>query len=218
MIFVDNEEKENWKKGGRRTRISAENLIHASIYFSVRHCIKATWLNDRDQFLFPNDDWKNDKKIQNDCFTFTLFSNNIKSKYGTNHWIPFTEQEVDAIEKFESNFMNDFINGKIKNQSNNDLFEPQTNGPPLVFSPEATDVMNAGRELWRYFHKQPNCNVNASLYDIREHFQGRNEAGKMNNKSSDETYMQLISDLRLKLKKLAEKIEPKVYEYEFLKL
>jgi hypothetical protein len=59
--------------------------------------------------------------------------------------------------------------------------------------------------------------VNASLYDIREYFQGRNEQGKMNNKSADETYMLLIGHLREKLKQLAEKIEPKVYEYGFLK-
>jgi len=38
----------------------------------------------------------------------------------------------------------------------------------------------------------------------------------MNNKSSDEIYMNLIGDLRDKLKQLADKIEPKVYEYEFL--
>lgn len=60
-------------------------------------------------------------------------------------------------------------------------------------------------------------NPNASLYDIREHFQGRNEAGRMNSKSDDETYMRLIQDLRSKLKTLAKKIEPKVYEYGFLK-
>jgi len=71
--------------------------------------------------------------------------------------------------------------------------------------------------LWKYYHTQPNCNVNASLYDIREYFQGRNENGKMNNKSSDETYTKLIADLRESLKILAQKIEPKVYEYEFLK-
>lgn len=88
---------------------------------------------------------------------------------------------------------------------------------PLIFSFEAIEVLNAGRELWKYYHGQPNCNVNASLYDIREYFQGRNDAGKMNNKSSDETYMKLISDLREKLRQLAHKIEPKVYEYGFLK-
>ena len=60
-------------------------------------------------------------------------------------------------------------------------------------------------------------NVNASLYDIREYFQGRNEKGKMNNNSTDENYNKLIENLRDALKLLAQKIEPKVYEYEFLK-
>lgn len=98
-----------------------------------------------------------------------------------------------------------------------DKKEGATLGEKLIFSLEAIAVFNAGRELWKYYHSQPNCNVNASLYDIREYFQGRNDKGKMNNKSSDETYMQLIGNIREKLKLLAEKIEPKVYKYEFLK-
>jgi hypothetical protein len=87
----------------------------------------------------------------------------------------------------------------------------------LEFSDDASKVFQAGRELWRYYHTVPSCNVNASLYDIREHYQGRNDKGKMNNKSSDAHYMQLITTLRERLKVLARKIEPKVYEYGFLK-
>ena len=58
--------------------------------------------------------------------------------------------------------------------------------------------------------------INASLYDIREHFQGRNEKGKMNNKSTDEVYSGHIVALRSASKLLAQKIEPKVYEHGFL--
>lgn len=198
--------------------INSNNLIPIAIYNTVRHCIGATWLNDRDQFLFPNDDWKNDSEFQNDCLAFTLFSNNIQSKYGTNLWIPFTEQEVNAREKFESNFMSKFINGKLKTDNSGELFGIQIQRTtPLIFSNQAKEVMNSGRELWKYYHKQPNCNVNASLYDIREYFQGRNDKGKMNNKSSNIEYKKLIGDLRLQLRQLADKIELKVYEYEFLK-
>jgi hypothetical protein len=61
-------------------------------------------------------------------------------------------------------------------------------------------------------------NVNASLYDIREHFQGRNDQGRMNSRSADDKkYTELIGCLRDKLGILAEKITPKVYEYGFLK-
>lgn len=451
--------------------IDQNNLINICIYFSVRHSIEATWLNDRDQFLFPNDGWKSDTEFQNDCLAFTLFhgQNRISSKEGTNHWIPFTEQEVNAKEKFDSNFMSDFIRGKIKVEKPVDLFssvaereiqpprpsdtppregklsmqsdtsrlvgtgtpeegnntDSALNSPPqegwqtksagvvdsdssavvkkrntknymelpynpklkdrakelrkagnlsevlfwnevkkgkfngidfdrqkivgnyivdfycaeyivvieidgsshdnkqeydaerdaylaslglkvihipdkeirknlagvfemlkshpafrpprpsdtppeegnlsvqsggarlvgtespqegnstdksvvseenlkdgnvrLQFSSEANDVFNAGKELWTYYHAQKfpsvggvsegrgGYNVNASLYDIREHFQGRNEQGKMNSKSEDEHYMMLINNLRNKLRVLAGKIEPKVYQYGFLK-
>ena len=47
-------------------------------------------------------------------------------------------------------------------------------------------------------------------------FQGEKD-GRMNNKSNDEEYNRLIGTLRDKLKILAKKLEPKVYEYEFLK-
>jgi hypothetical protein len=242
--------------------ISHENLIHSSIYFTVRHCIEATWLNDRDQFLYLNDGWQTDKEFQNDCLAFTLFRNNITTSLGTNHWIPFTEQEVNAQAKFESNFMTDFMKGKISpalpkgEGEQQTLFQQTATTPttlchserseeshkssatlcdssfvgmtkreynPLIFSPEANAVFEAGRELWTYYHKTASqnrnvvYNVNASLYDIREYFQGRNDKGRMNSKSDDTRYMELIGALRSQLVVLADKIKLKVYEYGFLK-
>jgi hypothetical protein len=155
---------------------------------------------------------------------FTLFNgqNKITNTQGINHWIPFTEQEVNAKAKFESNFMTDFIKGKIKKEVSNDtLFNDEaiTESKPLVFSDEATAVFDAGRELWKYYHAQNDVdiNVNASFYDIRAYFQGTNAQGRMNARSEDATYTKLIGELRNKLSILADKIKPKVYEYEFLK-
>ena len=201
--------------------ITNSNLIEASIYFAVRKVIPATWLNDRDQFLYPNHKWKKDIEFQNDCLTYTLFhnSNNISTVDGVNHWIPFAESEVGSQGKYASHFMTSFISGKIIQNNYASLFD-HAGGKYCIkreFSPEAKKVFDAGRELWKYYHKQPNVNVNASLYDIREYFQGRNENGKMNNKSDDEKYNELIENLRFALRILAKKIEPKVYEYGFLK-
>jgi len=198
--------------------ISSINLIPISIYYSVRKCLDQTWINDRDQFVVPNSNWNQDFEFQNDCLCYTIFNTNIQEQFGLNHWIPFTEQEVNAQNRFESNFMSDFINGKIKTENETNLFRTGTNQTlKREFSEEAKDVFDAGRELWKYYHSQPNVNVNASLYDIREYFQGRNDKGRMNSKSDDEKYMELISELRNKLNFLADKIKPKIYEYEFLK-
>ena len=217
-IFVTSKPSDSDFRESKVTEITKNNLIEISIYLAVRHAIDATWLNDRDQFLYPNDGWKADTEFQNNCLAFTLFSNNIQSQFGINHWIPFTEDEVNARDSFASKFMSKFINGKLKKEDKQDLFATtEHRTTPLQFSPEATAVFDAGRELWRYYHSQPNCNVNASLYDIREHFQGRNEKGKMNNKSDDESYSFLIKTLRDQLKLLQKSIEPKIYEYGFLK-
>jgi hypothetical protein len=120
--------------------------------------------------------------------------------------------------------MTDFLGGRITpdKPANVSMFETDAetginDNTPRQFSAEAKAVFDAGRELWRYYHAQKGVNVNASLYDIREYFQGRNEAGRMNSQSSDPQYTLLISHLRERLKALAEKIRPKVYEHGFLK-
>ena len=92
---------------------------------------------------------------------------------------------------------------------------------PVQISPAARVVLDAGRELWRYYHAQPHANPNASYYDIRRHFQGMKTTAtgkeQMNPTSTDERYNALLSALRAAMKKLAAKIEPKVYDYGFLK-
>lgn len=206
---------------GRGLNISKHSIIFDSIFFTVQSSISSTWLNDKDPFLYPKDGWQTDTEFQNDCLAFTLFhgQNRISNAEGINHWIPFTEQEMHAQAKFASHFMTDFIKGKLPAddaaQDLHDLATPRTT--PLVFSAEAAAVFDAGRALWTYYHAQAQVNVNASLYDIREHFQGRNDKGRMNSKSSDAIYSAHIAELRLALSNLAKKIQPKVYEYEFLK-
>jgi hypothetical protein len=183
--------------------ITRKNIVEMCIYLSVRHCIEPTWINDRDLFLFPKDNYKDDFEYQNNCIIYTLFhgQNQISSKDGINHWIPFTAEEVNAKDNFKSNFMSEFLKGK-------------------EFSNEANAVLDAGRELWKYYHSKiadnPNAPIDASFYDIREYFQGRSESGTMKTKSTDEHYNTLIKTLRQNLSILAEQIKPKVYEYGFL--
>ena len=199
-------------------QITKDNLIQTSIYYTVRRIIHADWLNDRDQFLFPNNGWVKDFIFQNDCLTHTLFTNNFSNSFGTNNWIPFTEQEVNAQNRFESHFITDFINGKIKIVIEKNLFDSKAKQIGIrEFSKESTAVFETGRQLWRYYHSQSNVNINASFYDIRGYFQGRNDKGKMNNSSTDETYTKLVSQLRDDIKLLEKKIIPKIYEFKFLK-
>ena len=58
--------------------------------------------------------------------------------------------------------------------------------------------------------------MNASLYDIKEFFKGKNKKGDLNKTSKDEKFNDLEKTLSEKMKILAKAIEPKVYEHGFL--
>ena len=129
--------------GGRSSLLHRTNLPQAAIVFAVRRLIKPTWLNDRDQFLQPSQPLTDAFKA--DCLVWMLFNGSNLSAGAdglrwngrdwslTNHFIPFTEAEVGARGRFESDFMVRHMAG-------------------MTFSPEAAAVLDAGRALWRRFH------------------------------------------------------------------
>ncbi|WP_195836109.1 hypothetical protein [Helicobacter pylori] len=206
--------------------IITTTILLVSVFFSIRHCIKATWQNDRDQFYAPYDDaFQDDSEFKNNCLIFMLFhtQNRITSSQGTNHFIPFSETEVKAKERYSSHALLDFLKGKIKEEGDSLFLNAKKENKPLEFSQSAKNVFNAGKEIYHHYHTQnstnPHYNANASLYDIKEFFQGRNAQGKLNlpAKAKDEHYKQLYANLQDALKDLAKEIQPKVYEYGFLR-
>ncbi|GAA7731096.1 hypothetical protein JP0163_14920 [Helicobacter pylori] len=206
--------------------IASSNILFGSVFFSIRHCIKATWQNDRDQFYAPYDDaFQDDSEFKNNCLTFMLFhtQNRITTTQGTNHFIPFDEEEVEPKERYSSHALLDFLKGGIKEEGDSLFLNAKKENKPLEFSQSASRVFDAGREIYRYYHAQDfinsHYNANASLYDIKEFFQDRNAQGKLNlpAKAKDEHYKQLYANLQDALKDLAKEIQPKVYEYGFLR-
>ncbi|GAA9661764.1 hypothetical protein HpHCM58_05550 [Helicobacter pylori] len=206
--------------------IIATTILLVSVFFSIRHCIKATWQNDRDQFYAPYDDaFQDDSEFKNNCLIFMLFhtQNRITTTQGTNHFIPFSETEVNAKERYSSHALLDFLKGKIKEEGDSLFLNAKKENKPLEFSQSASKVLDTGKKIYHYYHTQdstnPHYNANASLYDVKEFFQGRNAQGKLNlpTKAKDEKYKQLYANLQDALKDLAKEIQPKVYEYGFLR-
>lgn len=224
--FVNLANNKNLKRNITFFGLTLINLLIGAIYFSIRHCIKATWQNDRDQFYAPYDDaFQDDSEFKNNCLIFMLFhtQNRITTTQGTNHFIPFSETEVNAKERYSSHALLDFLKCKIKEEGDSLFLNAKKENKPLEFSLCASKVFDAGRKIYHHYHTQastsPHYNANASLYDIKEFFQGRNAQGKLNPpaKAKDEYYKQLYANLQDALKDLAKEIQPKVYEYGFLR-
>jgi hypothetical protein len=190
--------------------VTPDNLWQAAVVFAVRRLIKPTWINDRDQFLQPTAPLP--EEFNTDCLIWMLFngSNLTASANGlewngrqwsiVNHFIPFTEAEVGAPERFESDFMVRYLADK-------------------KLSLEAQTVLNAGRVLWQaYFAETAPHNVREELklnrpdvgwYQIRNALKKRNEAG--DSAPVDFTHFEAA------YKALSEKLVPQVYALGFLK-
>ena len=190
--------------------VTEENLWQTAIVFTVRRIIKPTWINDRDQFLQPTG--RLTDKFKNDCLAWMLFNgsnltasadnlawNNRKWSI-VNHFIPFTETEVGAPGRFESDFMVRYMSDK-------------------TFSAESRAVLDAGREIWRaYFRHTDNRATRDRLmlnrpdvgwYQIRSAIKIRNESGDYPPVS--------FALLEQAYTNLTEKLRPRIYELGFLK-
>ncbi len=190
--------------------VTQENLWQMAVMFSVRRLIKPTWLNNRDQFLQA--DQSLSEEFKNDCLVWMLFNGsnltasandlewNGKKWSIVNHFIPYTEEEVGAPDRFESDFMVQYIKGK-------------------TFSPEAKAVLAAGKELWRaYFAHTDVHTVREELklnrpdvgwYQVRKAIEARNASGDFPPVS--------FAPFKAAYEVLTEKLQPQVYELGFLK-
>jgi hypothetical protein len=189
--------------------VTKENLPTAAVIFSVRRLIRPTWLNDRDQFLQPTEPLT--QAFKNDCLIWMLFNgSNLTASANdlewsgkkwkiVNHFIPFTETEVGANGKFESDFMSNYLKG-------------------LTLSREAKAVLDVGREIWRTYHRErlekkirDEYKLNrpdVGWYQIRKALEA---AGKESGNDFD------FSNFKAAYDELSEKLRPMVYELGFLK-
>lgn len=186
--------------------VTAENLWRVAVVFTVRRVIPHTWLNDRDQFLQPSQPLSDDFKA--DCLVWMLFngSNLTAGADGlrwdgrdwslVNHFIPFSEAEVGAKARFESDFMVRYMAG-------------------MAFSPEAQGVLDEGRKLWARFHATQFPNR------IREEYKlNRADAGWYQVRRALEAYGDLapidFDPFKAAYAALGNKLRPDVYELGFL--
>jgi hypothetical protein len=187
--------------------VTSDNLWRAAIVFAVRRLVKPTWLNDRDQFLQPTGSLTDEFKV--DCLVWMLFNGsnlsagadglewNGRSWSLVNHFIPFTEQQVGANDRFESNFMSEYVS-------------------KLKLSREAAQVMGEGRALWRKYHAtrfekkiRDEFKLNrpdAGWYQIRRALEANAENESVDFEPFKDAYAELSRKLR-----------PKVFDLGFLR-
>ena len=196
--------------GGNGFYLTPDNLWQAAIVFAMRRAIRPTWLNDRDQFLQPSEPLSDEFKI--DCLLWMLFNrcnrtagaNDLvwgdKSWSLVNHFIPYTEAEVNAPDRFESDFMVQYLADKI-------------------LSAEATSVLDAGRDLWRSYFAHTDVRTVRDQYKLNRPdvgwYQIRNALAERN-KSGDSAPVN-FTPFEIAYEALTTKLRPQVFSLGFLR-
>ena len=198
--------------------VTPENLWKCAVLFTVQKIIPHTWINHNDQFLQPNSELSDEFK--SDCLVWMLFNGkNLTAGADnlvwdnrewsiTNHFIPYTEDEVNAPDRFESDFMVRYIE-KL----------PKLSGTDSPFSFEARAVLEEGKKLWRaYFSATDERTVrdkyklnrsDAGWYQIRGALKSRSESGDFPPVS--------FTAFETAYRTLTEKLRPLVFKYDFLR-
>lgn len=196
--------------GGNGFYITSDNLWKSAVIFSMRRQIRPSWINDRDQFLQPSEPLTD--SFKNDCLIWMLFNRcqRTASAEGlewddrtwsiVNHFIPFKEAEVNAPDRFESDFMVQYLIGK-------------------KLSKEAKRVMKAGLELWKYYF------AHTDVHSVRDELKlNRSDVGwyqirtalKRRNDSGDYVHVDFTA-FDTAYGELGDKLRPQVFDLGFLK-
>jgi hypothetical protein len=195
---------------GNGFHVTLENFEKATVVFAVRQLIKHSWINHNDQFLQPSEPLSNEFK--NDCLLWMLFHGknltasandlewNGKKWSIVNHFIPYTEEEVDAPDRFESDFMVQYL-------------------ADITLSAEATAVLDTGRTLWKAYFAHTDVRTVRDQYKLNRPdvgwYQIRNALAERN--KSGDTAPVNFTHFESAYQALTDKLRPQVFSLGFLR-
>jgi len=199
--------------------VTPENLWQTAVMFTVRLLTRHTWVNHNDQFLQPTVALT--ERFKTDCLLWLLFhgknltasANDLEWNGQTwalvNHFIPFTEAEVGAPDRFESDFMVQYLATLRQAQGER--------GDGL--SAEALAVLEAGRGLWKAYFAHTDVRTVRDQYKLNRPdvgwYQIRN-ALKARNASGDTTPVN-FGPFESAYQTLTDKLRPQVFTLGFLR-
>ena len=185
--------------------ITAKNFEQAMVMHMVRRLPKATWLNDRDQFMRPIKDLP--REFITDCVVWSLFA-------PSNQTVALRDVEYeDELYQVRNNFYPFLLSevrswevGSVKIRRQLEAAENRFAALWLSeqkISPAAAQVLESGRELYRRFYKE------LPSLDVRR--------WKIDTWDAGWYQIRMALEARIDLTTLSEKLLPQIYELGFLR-
>lgn len=192
--------------------VTPSNFEQAMVVHAVRRIPKATWLNDRDQFLQPNVELS--QEFIDDCTVWNLFSNSNQTaslrdvEYENhiyqirNHFFPFMISIIKSWKIGDSQIAESLSTGE-------DTFVAEWLSRRDLSS-EAMSVIRKGRQIYQFYFENlgqiPTTKFKIENWDAGW-WQIRNALGDVN------LGKELMTELRALHSQLREKILPEITKY-----
>ncbi|MBO6303981.1 MAG: hypothetical protein J6M62_02750, partial [Selenomonadaceae bacterium] len=197
---------------GHDLSVTPENFEQSLIIHAVRRIPKATWLNDRDQFMQPTK--KLSREFITDCVLWSLFSpsnqtvslRNVEYEGEIyrmkNNLFPFMLSKIQKWKVSEPNIRSQIAVAKEDRFAALWIDEHKSE-----FSPEGKRLLAAGETVYKKFYERLK-ELDRKKWKIEDY-----DVGWYQVRMSLED----IDDVKKRLSELGEKIEPLIYELGFLR-
>ncbi len=195
--------------------VTPENFEKSMVVHAVRRIPKATWINDRDQFLIPQQELS--QEFIGDCAIWNLFSNSNQTaamkdvEYEDetyqieNHFFPILVSELKTWTITDSDIL-------LSLASVIDRFVAKWISEHKL-SEEAKAVYEAGKEIYKFYFTNLN-RLNTHLAEIKTWDAGFWQIKKVLHDRN--LVHNLFKTLKEKHNILRDKLLPQIYDYEFI--
>ena len=188
--------------------ITPENFEEAMIVHMVRRLPKATWLNDRDQFLQPNKPLSREFIVDSVIWSLFSASNQTASLRDVeyegeiyqirNNFYPF---EVSEVKSWECT--SPAIRMRIARATEDRFAAKWLKNNRIDLSSEALAVLKAGKEIYKRFY------LELERLDV--------ERWKITDWDAGWYQIRMSLGISIDLSELSKKLEPQIYELGFLR-
>jgi hypothetical protein len=203
--------------------ITKNNYLKVVSHFSARKLIISNWLNEKDEYLAPNENLEIFKVFENDSIVFSLFNN--ASEQSSLRQITYKDKLWDIKNQFFWMSKEEMVS--LANQNNyTELYnDARTDSDRYVYnllfgeqriygqlSDEAKDVLDSATNLVRL-----SFGMRGDFADDTNHLNSWDAGYAQLKLLWKEFYPEKFKEFRDKYKILEDKMRPKVYELGFLK-
>ncbi|MBR6712170.1 MAG: hypothetical protein IKI76_04155 [Selenomonadaceae bacterium] len=188
--------------------ITPENFEEAMIVHMVRRLPKATWLNDRDQFLQPNKPLSREFIVDSVIWSLFSASNQTASLSDVeyegkiyqirNNFYPF---EVSEVKSWECTIP--AIKERLNSATEDRFAATWIKNKRLDLSSEALAVLNSGKAIYKRFYAE------LEQLDV--------ERWKISDWDAGWYQIRMSLGATIDLSELKDKLEPQIYELGFLR-